>query len=788
MLFKALSFLAGVVLIQQLADLPGVPVQIAALVLCLLLAAVWWFSAQRKFRWLLDGIIFVLLGAAWASFHASQYLAQRLPESLAGQEFVVEGQIDDIPMQDEHVQRFVLDVTKFDIADSHLVLPGRLRLSWYYGPRVNAGERWRLRVRLKPPHGFMNPGGFDYEGWLYQQNIHATGYVRDSEANIRLAEASEFSLNALRQRLSADIQQALGNDEHAGLITALAVGDRSPISDEHWATLIRTGTNHLMAISGLHIGLAAAFGFWVVRRLVPVALMKLVPAQQLAMLGGLAVAVVYALLAGLSIPTQRALLMLSCFVLMLLFRRHFNAIHAMATALMLILLWNPVAVLSAGFWFSFLAVAVIFYVFSARLGNAHGWRVRLRQWGWMQFSIALALFPFSLLLFQQTSLISPLANLILVPYVSFLVVPLVLLALLLMPVSSLLAGYLLLAANQLLALVWPVIEALSLHPWAYWVQAAPDWPRLLLALVGVALLLAPAGFPARWLGAVMLLPIILNMPERPAAGDFEMSLLDVGQGLSVAVRTRTHSLVFDAGNKFGTRLDAGDAVVVPFLRHWSVKRLDKLVISHGDADHIGGAQAIVDVYPEVEVIGQDIESIVAKNKSSCIRGQRWQWDGVEFEFLHPDDLAYARRNNHACVLKISAAGGRLLITSDIEEVIEAQLIAHDDDKLQAEVLIVPHHGSKTSSSQAFIDRVQPLMALLPTGYRNRYHHPKQEVVERYQNRGAAIYQSGHAGELRLLFAAGQGALQVEAYRHRHRKYWNHVIATNADEAFGDGYK
>ncbi|MDH5388950.1 MAG: DNA internalization-related competence protein ComEC/Rec2 [Gammaproteobacteria bacterium] len=775
MLLKALSFLAGVMLIQQLAEIPDFSILIAALpVIFLLSFSCWWFR-DKKFSWLFELVIFIFLGACWISFHASNYLDHKLPENLAGQEFLIEGVIQGIPMEDDHVQRFMLAVSQFEIEDKSIVLPEYLRLSWYYGPPVNAGEHWRLRVRLKPPHGFMNPGGFDYEGWLYQQNIHATGYIRKSDDNRKLADASVFSLDALRQRISADIQLILKDEEQVGLITALAVGDRSPISDKHWDTLIRTGTNHLMAISGLHIGLAAAFGFWIVRRLVPIALMKYIPAQQFAMSAGLGVAVVYALLAGLSIPTQRALLMLASFVLMLLLKRNFKSVNIMATALFAIILWDPVSVLSVGFWFSFLAVSVILYVFSGRLSNGQGWSVRIRQWGWMQFSIALALFPFSLLLFQQTSLISPLANLILVPYVSFLVVPLVLLALLLMPLSSLISGYLLITANKLLALIWPVIEALSMHPWAYWIKAAPDWPMLLLALIGVALLLAPKGFPARWLGGVMLLPIIMNTADRPAAGDFEMAHLDVGQGLSVVIRTRNHALVFDAGNKFGSRLDAGKAVVIPFLRHWSVDQLDQLVISHGDADHIGGAQAIVNVYPDVEVVGQDLEPIVAKNKRACFREDSWQWDGVDFEFLHPQDRVYSRRNNHACVLKVSTGDSRLLITSDIETEVERQLIKSYGDELQAQVLVVPHHGSKTSSTKAFIEAVKPLIALLPVGYRNRYHHPKQGVVERYRDIGASVYYSGHVGAVTVLFNADNAPVVVDEYRQNQRKYWNHII-------------
>lgn len=762
--------------IQLLADLPGQAALIMAFNAIFVFLALRYFYRDRNFIWSIDLMIFILLGACWMSFHARNYLDHKLPETLAGEEFYVEGVIQGIPRHDKHVQRFILDVSRFEKKEKNIIAPERLRLSWYYGSPVKAGEHWRLLVRLKPPHGFMSPGSFDYEGWLYQKNIHATGYVRKSEKNRKLVDAQPYSLNALREKINTEIQYVLTNKEHAGLISALAVGDRSSISNRHWDTLIRTGTNHLVAISGLHIGLAAAFGFWIVRRLLPVWSMKYVPAQHLAILAGWFVALGYALLAGLSIPTQRALLMLSCFVLVLLLKRNFKPVNAMAMALLVILLWDPVSVLSAGFWFSFLAVSIIFYVFSARLNQSYSWRERSFQWGWMQFSIALALFPFSLLIFQQTSLISPVANAILVPYVSFLVVPLVLLALLFMPVSSWLSGYLITAANELLALIWPFVEALSVHPWAYWVKSAPTWPTLILALLGVVLLLAPRGFPVRWLGVVLLLPVVFNIADRPAAGDYEVAILDVGQGLSVALRTRHHVMVFDAGNKFSSRLDAGKAVVLPFLRHWSINQLDKLVISHGDADHIGGAQAIIDKYPETAVIGQDIEAIIAKNKKKCLRGDEWQWDGINFEFLHPGDKNYARRNNHACVLSVSGPGGNLLITSDIEKKAEMELLEIYGEKLQAQVLVVPHHGSKTSSNRAFIDKVDPQIAVFPAGYMNRYRHPKAEIVERYEKRQVTTYQVGHAGSVGLLFKAGQAPRVSGLYRKSHRKYWNHIFA------------
>ena len=375
MLLNALSFLTGIMLVQQFTELPSLLVLFSILIVAgIVTMLVKLFGVRFIVFRLMLLLTLALAGASWVTLHGEDYLDSKLPESLAGQEFVVEGMVRDIPVIDGYVQRFEMDVDKFELKDKAIALPERIRLSWYYGGRVNAGERWRLLVRLKPPHGFFNPGGFDYEGWLYGQGIHATGYIRKSEENRKLADASAFSLDSIRQHISATIQQRLKDEGLAGLITALAVGDRSPINNKHWDTLIRTGTNHLMAISGLHIGLAAAFGYWLVRRSVPVVVMKYVPAQQIGMIAGLLVAVVYALLAGLSIPTQRALTMLICFVAMLLFRRNSSSINAMAMALLAILLWDPVSLMSAGFWFSFLAVAVIFYVFAGRLGRDKGWR------------------------------------------------------------------------------------------------------------------------------------------------------------------------------------------------------------------------------------------------------------------------------------------------------------------------------------------------------------------------------------------------------------------------------
>jgi len=777
MLLNALSFLLGVGLVQQLTVLPDRPILLGISVLLLISLLIRALPVLKSYLYYLQSVSLAMAGFLWAVFYAQVGLSHRLPEQLAGQDVQVEGVIVDIPDSRDQVQRFMFSVQQFKpVNDSAALLtaaPEKLRLSWYYGKPVKAGERWRLRVRLKPPHGFLNPGGFDYEAWLFRNGIDATGYVRTDSQNHKLSDAEVYSIDAIRHWLNVHIQTVLTGRTHSGLVAALAVGSRASIGKNQWDTLVNTGTNHLVAISGLHIGLAAAFGYWLVRRLLPVSLMKRVAAQHCAVSGGLLVALVYALLAGLSIPTQRALIMLACFSGAWLLKRNFRPLLALATALLAILIWDPASVLAAGFWFSFLAVAVIYYVFSGRFGAGKGADKLWKQWGWMQVSIALALFPASLLFFQQTSLVSPLANLIFVPYVSFLVVPLILMALLMMPVSGFISDYLFIAANQLLEIIWPFLDLLSSYKYAYWTASAPGLAEVLLATLGIALILAPRGFPAKWLGIVLICPLVMVSAEKPGQGVFELHLLDVGQGLAAIVRTHRHVLVFDTGAQFSSKLDSGEAVIVPFLRNLSVRSIDKMVISHGDNDHIGGALSVLAAYPDTELIGQDIEDLPASNRRSCVKGGSWNWDGVEFEFLHPD-RAYQRRNNNSCVLRVSAKGGNLLITGDIETAVEEKLLGSNLAKLAADVLIVPHHGSKTSSTQRFVDAVKPDFALFPTGYRNRYRLPNRGVVDRYRKAGASLYSTGHSGTIRVLFDPQMTVPVIDKYRDTHQKYWNHT--------------
>ena len=711
-----------------------------------------------------------MFGICWAQWHASGYLERTLPESLAGKDIMLTGRICDIPVKDLTGQRFIMEIEHFAVEGHDGPIPQKIKLSWYYGEQVQAGEIWQLQVRLKPPHGFMNPGGFDYEAWLYLHGINATGYVRNSDANRMLQPAAMFDVASIRQQISEAITGQLPGSGFAGLVAALAVGDRAAVGRQHWDVLINTGTNHLMAISGLHIGLAAAFGYWLCRRLYPASLMLAIPVQHAAMLSAVAIALIYAALAGFAIPTQRALLMLACVAGAALTRRIARPFDVLAFALMLVLLWDPVSVISAGFWFSFLAVTTIFFTLHHRLVQS-----RWLKWVWIQLVIALALFPLSLFMFQQTSLVSPLANLLLVPYVSLLVVPLVLAGTLTVFISGTVSAALFSVAERLFAWIWPGLQWLAALPYSHWIKATPGMSLTLLALLGVAIVLAPGLRYWRAAGIILVLPAVMWMPSAPVAGAFELHVLDVGQGLAVVVRTHSHTLVYDTGARFSERLDSGDAVIKPFLVQAGVDNIDLLVISHGDGDHIGGAVAMLEAYPETVVLGQGVDDLPASDRSQCNEGQSWTWDGVAFTVLHPDGAGYPTTNNRSCVLKVEGKGGSVLMTGDIGKIIENRLLSLHGKKLPADVLIAPHHGSKTSSSPDFIQAVSPNIVIFAAGYRNRYHFPAERVVERYAKQGSAMYITGHDGTISLDVDPQLGITKVRTYRADEGKYWNHIL-------------
>lgn len=796
-----LGFACGVGLLQTRASLP--PLWLACL---LLLAAMLAALLQQRIpaAWARASARLVcgaLLGFLWAALVAQHYLADDLSSELEGQDLVVTGVIDSLPYRFDRGLRFNLVLEAAAMPDGATVrLPSRLALSWYAEPRgaqppaLQPGERWQLALRLKRPHGNANPDGFDYEAWLLEQNLRATGSVRGDaapgSANRRLA-AFVPGFTAIVERcrgwLRERIELALRGQPYAGVIIALVIGDQRDIGQADWKIFTRTGIGHLVSISGLHItmvaGLAAALAQLLWRRSLGTRLQLplLLPAQKVAALAGVAVALIYVLLAGFGVPAQRTLYMIAVVGAALWSGRIASVSHVLCVALGVVLLLDPWSVLWPGFWLSFGAVAVILLVSVGRAesraeGRIARWRQALAAGCRTQYAVTVGLVPLTLLLFGQLSLVSPLANAIAIPLVSFAVTPMALAGSM---APAPFSGWLLLGAHWLVQQLAVLLEWLSSLPLAVWSAPLPTWWMFALALLGMLWLLLPRGWPARGLGLALWLPLLLNAPRFPERG-FRVIAFDIGQGNALLLETAHHRLMYDTGPTYTPESDGGSRVIVPYLKGRGIVALDAMVVSHSDADHSGGALSImdaIDVGWVTSSLDADHEIVgAAEQHRRCLAGQRWEWDGVQFEMLHPTPQIYIgdrwKPNAHSCTLKVSAGGVSMLLGGDIEAPQEAMLIDAMPQKLAATVLLAPHHGSGTSSTPDFLDAVAPKIAVFQVGYRNRYHHPKPQVEARYVERGIMRLRSDVDGAVRLDFdGAPDSAVAVERYRDVHRRYW-----------------
>ncbi|MES2536895.1 MAG: DNA internalization-related competence protein ComEC/Rec2 [Pseudomonadota bacterium] len=745
-----------------------------------------------------------LLGFLWAALFAQHYLAHELPKELEGQDVTVIGTIDSLPNRFERGVRFDFAVERVLAADGKPpVLPPRLALSWYSHFQaeeqqlvgdVQPGERWQFTVRLRRPHGNANPFGFDYEVWLLEQNLRATGTVRpDQDATVRNQRLEVFVpgfsnlVERSRSWLRARILAALPGKQYAGVIVALVVGDQRDISQPDWKIFNRTGIGHLISISGLHITLIAGlfaslvFALWRRSFFTGAQLPVILPAQKAAALAGAAIALLYVLLAGFGVPAQRTLYMLVVVAAALWCGRIASVSHVLCLALGVVVLLDPWAVLWPGFWLSFGAVAIILY---ATVGRASGqphagstrrarWLATIRSASRTQYVVTLGLVPLSMLLFGQMSLVSPIANAVAIPLISFIVTPLSLIGSVLPPP---LANWLLGAAHFLVELLAGALNWLSTFPAAVWLAPVPSWWIFALALTGTLWLLAPRGWPVRWLGALAWVPLLLNMPTHPE-GEMWITAFDVGQGTALLVETGHYRLLYDTGPFYSPESDGGNRVIVPYLKARGIQTLDAVVISHNDNDHSGGALSIFDDIKVGWVSSSlALDSAVvqaAPNHRRCAAGQAWTWDGVQFEMLHPAAVSYDsekwKPNARSCTLKITRGTQSVLLPGDIEAAQEAQLLERSRERLPASVLLAPHHGSGTSSTAAFLEAVNPGIAVFQVGYRNRYRHPKQEVYERYGARGVQRLRTDESGAIILRVS---DKIDFTEYRIDHARYWH----------------
>jgi competence protein ComEC len=786
------------------------------------------FQVVVVVMWVLAGLA---LGFSLTGWRASTFAAQALNPALEGHDIQITGLVQAMPRQAEDAVRFRFKVESALLEGQPVALPSQLYLGWYAGffmaPRplagadqnlsllqlqrqpqpMRAGELWQMTVRLKAPHGSSNPHGFDYELWLWEHGLQATGSVRagvrdtpPEKLSSSVSYKPRYWVERARQSVREAIFERIDSPQRAGVLAALVLGDQNAIERADWDVFRATGVAHLVSISGLHITLFAWLasrvlgGLWRRSALLIPRLCLWLPASSAAAWGGLLLAATYATFSGLGLPAQRTILMLAVVVLLRQSGRQWAWPHIWLLAMAVVVAFDPWAMLQPGFWLSFVAVGVLFASDSrtplpAQTTHVSATSLRPARWRWwpylqawllhvaggfwrmlrQQWVITLALTPLTLLLFNQVSVVGLLANSLAIPAVTLLITPLALLGVAWSPLWDLAAwciGALMLFLEMLAA--WPM-STISRAAVPVWCAAA--------GVVGGLLLVMRLPWHWRVLGVPLLLPVLLWQPLRPAMGEFEVLAADIGQGNAVLVRTANHALLYDAGPRFSRDSDAGDRVLVPLLRAMG-ERLDLVLLSHRDADHVGGAASVLAMQPQAG-LSSSMEAEHALQSlrvgTRCATGQRWQWDGVDFEILHPDLAAYdtpARSNTMSCVLRISAASSvSALLVGDIEVRQEQSLLRVGS--IQSDLLLMPHHGSKTSSSGSFLDAVQPRLALAQAGYRNRFNHPAPEVLERYRERGIAVLQSAYCGA--ATWRSVQPA-QWTCQREVGLRYWHHRAA------------
>ncbi|MDP3761030.1 MAG: DNA internalization-related competence protein ComEC/Rec2 [Ramlibacter sp.] len=742
------------------------------------------------------------LAFAFCGLRAIHFASNSLDPQLEGRDIAVTGVVAAMPQRNDTGIRFRLDVESATLAGARAKVPPRLYLGWYGGAlpdgngvlelqrqaaELHAGERWQMTVRLKAPHGNSNPHGFDYELWLWEQGLQATGYVRAGPRDTppqRIAATWRHPVERARQDVRDAVFAQVADRKAAGLLAALIVGDQNAIDRTDWDIFRATGVAHLMSISGLHITMFA----WAAALLVgalwrrSVRLCLAWPAQHAALVGGIALAAAYALFSGCCVPAQRTVWMLAAVGLLRLSGRRWPWTQVWLLACAVVVTIDPWALLQAGFWLSFVAVGVLFASDSRThverdLSAAARVRASVGAAFREQWVITLALAPLTLLLFGQVSVVGLLANALAIPWVTLVVTPLALAG---VAVPELWSG----AAWALQALA-AYLGWLAALPFATVSAPAPPMWAGAAGVIGGVLLAMRLPWHLRALGVPLLLPVVLWQVARPAPGQFELLAADIGQGNGVIVRTAGHTLVYDAGPRYSAESDAGHRVLVPLLRALD-ERVDTLVLSHRDIDHTGGAAAVLAMQPRAALLssieeGHELQAL--RPSQRCLAGQRWEWDGVTFDIMHPAAPDYADRrkpNALSCVLRISNGTRAALLAGDIEQAQEAALAAQvqtftatgvrPPPLLRADVLLVPHHGSKTSSSEVFLAAVSPSLALVQVGYRNRFGHPAAPVMERYRQRGVTVVESPRCGAA-LWRSADPGP--VACQRDQAPRYWHH---------------
>ncbi len=727
------------------------------------------FALLRHRLMVLPG--FFLLGLGWHMHSGQQVLAVEIPAAWEHRPLQAEGVVRSLP------QRFVnpdgSERLRFELVVDRIAQAGKplsfkrpltLALSWSRAPSLAANQRWQLEIQLQRPRSLANPGTFDYRIWLLARGIGGTGHVLASTYNRPLG-AGGLWLLAARQWYSHKLQLQVEDKPVAALLQALAIGDKSRLSQQQRQVLVNTGTAHLMVISGLHIGLCAMVGFGLFYLIgsYPPRRVQSGGARLFASGGALLLAAVYAALAGFTVPTQRALLMLLVYLTARILHRETTAFQVLAIVLLVVLLGDPLAVIDTGFWLSFCAVALLLIPSRRRYGSQ-----RLPLWGLeLQLRLLIGLCPLMALLLGQSSPLAPLVNLAAIPFLGFIVVPLLLAALLFLPLFEPFGQGLLACCAWLMEAYWQLLS---------WVAGIgfggtlgglyATGPAMFLAALGVLLYLLPRGFSGRMAWPLLFLPLLLPAPR--VSKELDIYVLDVGQGTSILVQTPGHVMLYDAGPAYPGGYDSGRSVVLPFLRRLGIRRIDRLVVSHNDNDHSGGVASVRAGMAVQQVMAPAALSSGDEPDIVCQAGLQWRWDEVTFKVLHPGKPLPGKSNNRSCVIAIESPSLRVLLAGDIERSVERELVSRYGPGLRSDVLFIPHHGSRSSSSYAFTWFTRPATAVATVGYRNRFGHPAKVVTDRYQERGSAVVTTAEAGALHFDALGG-----YRPFRWFYTRYWQH---------------
>lgn len=716
-----------------------------------------------------------LFGFSIMGWTVTEQLGDKLDSTLVGQDLSITALIEQFPVSAGVSMTLVVRPV------NEPSLPQRVRLSWYEADsQPQIGESWRLTVRLKRPRGYSNPGGFDFEAWLFRERIGATGFVDSAGPNYRLHGAPAPRIATIRRGIVARLARVLPDDDANSILMAVTAGARHKITTEQWDLYARTGTSHLMAISGLHIGLAASFAYFVCWGVLSISGTR-GNCRDISLMVAIVAAVVYAALSGFAVPAKRAALMTAAAAVFVLKRRQLSAATLASVAGLIVFVADPLAILTPGFQLSFSAVVVLI-IFSGRFvnkGRTGRYKVASAVWfgckllATLQIVLLVALFPLTVGHFDRAAFVAPLINFFVLPVFNMISVPLALAGLVFTGPLTVLGDEILEWAYASVGFILKILDVEAVVPsLSQRTRELSIW-LYLCAFLPVLFALLPPGWPGRRVSIVAIVAVLLHRPAAPPKDCLEYTVLDVGQGLSVVLRTANHAFVFDTGPKFRTGSDTGKLVILPFLHAQGIDQLERLIVSHADSDHSGGAQSLINAIPTRRIlVGEPLLDIDAR-QTRCVAGIAWWVDGVSFSILHPRVRTPWARNNASCVLEVSIGEHRLLLSGDIEAPVE-KLLHYRGSLRMSDVVVVPHHGSRTSSTESMVASTMPELAIVTTGFGNHWGFPKADIVARWENTGATVINTAIAGAVSQRLCRSMPADAYRLERPESIKYWHDV--------------